>query len=351
MPHQMTGPPDPARPTSHTAGTIAERLRARVVGDAGVAVHGLGTSDSSQSTDLTFLRSKTYMQQWIERSSGPRSALVAESVLEASSKDIAARIGDRTLIVVPDVDLALIQVLTLLAPASQHREAGIHASAIVHPTANVDANAHVGPGCVIEAMASIGPRCVLVAQVYVGSRASISDGTTLHPGVRVLDRCTIGRDCILHSGVVIGADGFGYRPDGKGLLKIPHIGIVEIGDDVEIGANSCVDRAKFGSTTIGSGTKIDNLVQIAHNCIIGRSCIICGEAGLAGSVTLGDGVMLGAKVGIADNLSVGSGARVGSMSGVMNNIPAGETWLGAPAGPAQETLRMLAQLRRMGRKK
>ncbi len=177
--------------------------------------------------------------------------------------------------------------------------------------------------------------------------------STLHPHVSVLDRCIIGNDCVLHAGVAIGADGFGYRPspDGRGLLKIPHIGNVVIGDHVEIGANSCVDRAKFGSTTVGNGTKIDNLVQIAHGCRVGRSCIICGQTGMAGSVIVGDGVIIGGGVGVADNVEIGSGARIAALSGVTGNVPAGQTWMGAPAAPAGEWRRTYAAMRRMGKPK
>jgi UDP-3-O-[3-hydroxymyristoyl] glucosamine N-acyltransferase len=150
--------------------------------------------------------------------------------------------------------------------------------------------------------------------------------------------------------VVIGADGFGYRPapDGRGLAHIPHVGTVEIGDFVDVGANSCIDRAKFGATTIGSGTKIDNLVQIAHNCRIGRSCILCGQVGLAGSVVLGDGVVLGGAASVADHLTLGAGVRIAARSGVMNDIPAGETWVGLPAAPAGESMRNYAAFRRLG---
>jgi UDP-3-O-[3-hydroxymyristoyl] glucosamine N-acyltransferase len=183
------------------------------------------------------------------------------------------------------------------------------------------------------------------AYVHVGER------TVLHPNVVIYERSVVGNDCILHAGVIIGADGFGYhpRPDGRGVIKIPHIGNVVIHENVEIGANSCVDKGKFGSTVIGAGTKIDNLVQIGHNCQLGRSCILCGECGLSGSVKLGDGVVLGGRVGVADNVSIGSGARVGAYSGVSNDIPPGAVYLGVPAGPANEWKRIYGFLRRLGK--
>jgi UDP-3-O-[3-hydroxymyristoyl] glucosamine N-acyltransferase len=152
-----------------------------------------------------------------------------------------------------------------------------------------------------------------------------------------------------HQGVSIGADGFGYRPDphGGGLLKVPHLGTVEVGDRVEIGANACVDRGKFGATVVGEGTKIDNLVQIAHNCRIGRSCIIAGLCGLSGSVTLEDGVVLGGNVGIADHVTIGAGARIGAKAGVMSDVPAGRSMLGCPADDLRAALRQMAAVRKL----
>lgn len=346
--------------TVRTVGALADTLRAslatvRLIGPATAHVRGLANWDYVQADALTFLRTASFARKWLARDTAPVAALIGEATAGelGDAESLTPLLRGRTLIVVPDADLGLIEALKVFAPAGPGRTPGVHPSSVVHPSASVDATAHIGPHCVVEAGSVIGAGAVLIAQCFVGADARIGAGSTLHPGVRVLERCLVGRMCILHSGVTLGADGFGYRPrpDGRGLLKVPHIGNVVLGDDVEIGANTCVDRAKFGSTTIGHGTKIDNLVQIAHNCSIGRCCVLCGEVGLAGSVTLGDGVVLGAKVGIADNLTIGAGAQVGAAAGVMNDIPPKETWLGMPARPAKETLRMMAELRKMGRKK
>lgn len=344
-----------ARAVGALAALLSQRLgSARVMGPETTEVRGLSNWDGGDRATLTFVRSASYARKWLERDTGPHAALIADATLTelGDAESLPSRLRDRAMIVVPDADLALIEALRLLAPPAPSRAPGVHASSVVDPSAQIDAGAHVGPHCVVEARAVIGPGAVLLAGCFVGVEARIGAGTTLHPGVRVLERCVVGRACILHTGVVLGADGFGYRPrpDGRGLIKVPHIGNVVIGDDVEIGANTCVDRAKFDSTTIGDGTKIDNLVQIAHNCTIGRCCILCGQVGLAGSVTLGDGVVLGAKSGVTDNLSVGAGAQIGAGSGVINDVPAKETWLGTPARPAKETLRMMSELRKMGRK-
>ncbi|MFN5946671.1 MAG: UDP-3-O-(3-hydroxymyristoyl)glucosamine N-acyltransferase [Phycisphaerae bacterium] len=333
----------------HDVASLAALTKATLTGDATVRIARLASFDTATSGSLTFIRSADFAARWT--SSAASAALVTPEIA-ARIEALGGATAGKALRGVADVDLAMIELLTVFAPAAAARPAGVHASAVVHPTARVAASAHVGPMCVIEEGASVGEKCVLHGQVTVAAGARIGDGTTLHSGVRVLERCEIGRVCILHANVVVGADGFGYRPrpDGRGLLKVPHIGNVVIGDDVEIGAGTCIDRGKFGATTIGSGTKIDNLVQIGHNCVLGRCCIICGNAGLAGSVTMGDGVVVGGGVCVADNLSIGSGAKIAGMAGVMNDVPAGATYIGAPAMNAGEWRRMQVQMRRLGRK-
>ncbi len=226
---------------------------------------------------------------------------------------------------------------------------GIHPTAIVDPSATIGQGVHIGPHCIIGANTTIGDGVALVAQVYIGAEVSIGAISRLHPGVRVLDRCSIGSACELWPNVVIGSDGFGYvpSPDRRGLLKIPHIGTVEIGDGVEIGACSCVDRGKFGATTIGAGTKIDNHVQVGHNTQIGRGCIICGMVGIAGSVIMGDGVIVAGHSGIADGHTVGAGAVISAKAGVMCDVPPGETYFGTPAGPHKDQMRSYAALRKL----
>jgi len=176
----------------------------------------------------------------------------------------------------------------------------------------------------------------------------IGRNTTLHPNVTIYTHCRIGDDVILHANVVIGADGFGYRPDpsGRGLVKLPHRGIVEIHDRVEIGAGSCVDRARFGATVIGEGTKIDNLVQIGHNCRVGRSCVICGCTGIAGSVTIGDGVQIGGNCGLGDNLTIGNGVKIAGNAALMHDVPDGATYAGYPAMPARDYMRILGAMKK-----
>jgi UDP-3-O-[3-hydroxymyristoyl] glucosamine N-acyltransferase len=327
---------------------------AELLGPADIRLDRIDALDRAVAGSLSFIRSGAYVKEW--ESSKASAALVSRDVplgaVRETGSAASAQPHARALLVVPDADLAMVGVLELLAVTAEPAKPGVHPSAAIDPSATVSPSATIGPCCTIGAGAVIGDNALLVAQVHIGRGAKVGNGTTLHPHVSILDRCSVGASCILHSGVVIGADGFGYRPspDGRGLVKIPHIGNVVIDDHVEIGANTCVDRAKFGSTTIGSGTKIDNLVQIGHGCRIGRSCVICGKCGLSGSVVMGDGVLLGGGVSIGDNLEIGSGAKIAALSGVSSNVPPGAIWMGAPAGPAGEWRRTYAALRRMGKK-
>lgn len=208
---------------------------------------------------------------------------------------------------------------------------GIHPSAVVDAEAQIDSEASVGPLCTIGAGARIGKDVVLGAGVHIGTGVVIGEGSVLMPQVRVLDYCTIGKRVRLHSGVVIGSDGFGYYFDGGQHRKIPQVGGVVIEDDVEIGSNTTIDRARFSQTRIGLGTKIDNLVQIGHNVEIGKHCIIVAQAGIAGSTVLEDYVVIGGQVGIVDHVRIGQGTKIGSQSGINHNLEPGSNVRGAPA--------------------
>jgi UDP-3-O-[3-hydroxymyristoyl] glucosamine N-acyltransferase len=243
------------------------------------------------------------------------------------------------------------KLLEAFTPKAPHFEVDIHPTAVVDSTAIIGNGSRVGAGCYVGKDVIIGKHVTLYPNVTILDETTIGDHTTVWSGTVIRERSVIGSHCIFHTNVSIGADGFGYRPsdDGRGLVKIPHIGNVVIGNGVEIGANSCVDRGKFSSTIIGDGCKIDNLVQIAHNCVLGRSCIMAGSSGLAGSVTLGDGVIIGGSASIKDHTTIHSGATVGAGSGVMNDVPAGKTVLGYPAADSRETLKQWVALRKLAR--
>lgn len=232
----------------------------------------------------------------------------------------------------------------------------------------VTAGDGISPHAVIDPTARLEPGAVVEAGAVIGRDAMIGSGTVVAPNAVIGRSCQIGRGCyigcntsvrhaligdgvILHDGVRVGQDGFGYTPGLKGLEKVPQIGRVIIQNDVEIGANSTIDRGALGDTVIGEGTKIDNLVQIAHNVHIGRSCAIAGSCGISGSVNIGDGVMLGGQVGVADHVTIGDGVQIAASSGVMHDIPAGERWAGSPAKPAKEAFREMITLRVLAKSK
>ena len=251
------------------------------------------------------------------------------------------------LLVAEDPEAAFEAIAARLSPPAASPEPGIHPTAAVAPEATVDPSATVGACCVVEPGAIVGPATVLRPLVVVGADARVGAGCVLHPHVAVLDRCILGDRVTLHSGVVIGADGFGYQFADGVHKKLPQRGIVEIGDDVEIGANTTVDRARYGRTVIARGTKIDNLVQVAHNVSIGEHCIVVAQAGIAGSTSLGHHVVLAAQTGIIGHIEIGDGAVVAAQSGVGKSIDAGATFFGSPAQPIRDERRCIVAYRRL----
>lgn len=240
--------------------------------------------------------------------------------------------------------LAFSKVLARFAPGPVVFPPGVHASAIVGEGVRLGENVSVRPHAVIEPGAKIGARSVIGAGSYIGHDAVIGEDCRIADRVTVGARCLVGNRVILHSGVVLGSDGFGFEFQNGRHVKIPQTGIVQIDDDVEIGANTTVDRARFGRTWIGEGTKIDNLVQIAHNVQVGKHCIICAQAGVSGSTRLHDYVVLGGQVGTVGHIDIGMGSQVGAQSGVSKNVPPGQVIFGTPAMPMKEAKEQLARI-------
>lgn len=339
----MTG----ARPEASgwTTGALAELLGAELLGPDDIALSGIEPIDAAGPGALTFIRSSAYLGRWNTSRAG--AALVSRGLLAPDDRG-ALDTETRAILLVDNADLALNRLLAAVA-RDPWRPEGVSPLASIDPAAKVHGSVRVGAFVTIGPESVVGPGSILHTGVTIGAEVRIGEGCELHARVVVQDRCVIGDRVVMHPGVVIGADGFGYlpAPEGKGLVKIPHAGTVEIRNDVEIGANSCVDRGKFAPTVVGEGTKIDNLCQIAHNVRIGRSCIICGSCAIGGSSVLGDGVTLAGKVGVADNLTLGDGATVSAYSAVMRDIPAGQTWGGAPAQPFTAYMRAVAGLNRL----
>lgn len=223
-----------------------------------------------------------------------------------------------------------------------------HATAVISPSAQIGNNAHIGPNCVISDDVVIGADCVLVGNIWVGKGVTVGESTRIEPGAVLHESTVIGKNCIIHSNAVIGSDGFGFIPDKKvGLLRIPQIGKVLIQDNVEIGTCVCVDRATFGETLVSSGTKLDALVKVGHNCHIGKFCIVVSQSGIAGSSTLGDGVVLAAQSGVANHASVGNGVTVAARGGIVNSVPDGATVSGFPAQEHRKELKQLLAIKQL----
>lgn len=335
-------PGPPATPgILFTSGELAARLKGELRGSASINIRGLESLENAGSEQLSFIRDAKFWPRWTASKCG--TTLVSRRAAESAPPP-----GDRALIIVPDADAAIIHLLSTLAPAARYAP-GTHESAVIDPTAVVSPAAHIGAGVVIGPGSFVGEGAAVLAGSVLGANVTIGRHSILHPNVVVMDRCALGEHVVLHPGVVIGGDGFGYYPDPRTNMpmKIPHIGNVVIEDHVEIGSNTTIDRGKFGATRIGAGTKIDNLVQIGHNCVVGKCCIICGMCGLAGSVILGDRVTLAGGVGVADHRTIGDGATIGGRSGVVDDVPPGETWLGSPARPAKESLRIIATINQL----
>ncbi|MCI2228340.1 UDP-3-O-(3-hydroxymyristoyl)glucosamine N-acyltransferase [Polaribacter sp. MSW13] len=330
--------------TSYSISEINNILKGELIGDTDQTIIGPEEIQKANANQITFIGSKKYTKYWED--SKACAALV--------SKDVEILPGDnRVFIKVKNVDLAMAKVLELFTLMPPVFETEIHPTAVIHKTAKIGKGSKIGANCYLGKDVELGKNVVLYPNVCVFDETCIGDNTIVWSGTVIRERCIIGSNCIFHTNVSIGADGFGYRPseDGQQLVKIPHIGNVIIGNSVEIGANSCVDRAKFSSTIIGDGCKIDNLVQIAHNSVMGRSCIMAGHSGLAGSVTLEDGVIIGGSASIKDHTTIHSGATICAGSGVIGDVEAGKTVLGYPAQDARDMLKQWATVRRIVKNK
>jgi len=319
---------------SFTAAEIAREIGGEVVGDASLRLHRFAPADRAQSGDLTFAENENYFARADQSAA---SAVIVDGPFTSQSK---------VLIRVPNARIAFAKVLGLFFPEPQY-PAGAHPSAVVAASAQVAASAHIGPQCVVGEKVRIGPRTVLHGGNHVGANCQLGEDVHLFPNVVLYPGSEIGNRVRIHSGSVIGADGFGYVPDNGVHRKVPQIGNVIIGDDVELGACVTVDRGALGPTVIGRGTKIDNLVQIGHNVSIGEHSIIISQAGIAGSTKVGNYFVLGGQSGLAGHLKVGNHVTVGAQSGVMHNIPDGQKWFGYPAQPDRKTKREMIAIQQL----
>jgi UDP-3-O-[3-hydroxymyristoyl] glucosamine N-acyltransferase len=317
-----------------TIADIAKRLGGEVFGDPSLVVRGFAPADRAQPGDLTFAENENYLAR-AEQSAA--SAIIIDGPHTSSRK---------TIIRVPNARVAFAKVLPLFFPEPVFA-AGIHPTAIVPASAQVDPTAHIGPYCILGEKVRIGPRSVLHGLNYVGADCLLGEDVSLFPNVTLYPGTEVGSRVRIHSGTVVGSDGFGYVLDNGIHRKVPQIGNVIICDDVELGANVTVDRGALGPTIVGKGTKIDNLVQIGHNVTVGEHCIIVSQVGVSGSTKLGNYVILGGQVGLAGHLKIGNRVSVAAQSGVMTNIPDGEKWLWTPAQPDRQAKRQMIALQQL----
>lgn len=300
---------------------IAEQINGTIQGNPEAMIHAVNSLRLASDGELSFLNNAKHLAEL-------RACKASAVIVPADWKHEPEE--GQTLILCEDPDKAFSKVCNLFAPPPLEYAPGIHPTAFVDPTAKIGEDVYIGPNAVIMEGAEIGNGTRVCACSYVGQFSKIGEKCILHPGVRVLHRCIIGKRVYLHAGVVIGADGFGYNPTFRGLVKVPQNGIVRIDDDVEVGANSTIDRARFGITWIKKGVKIDNLVQIGHNVIVGESSVLIAQSGVAGSAELGRGVVLAAKAGVNGHITMGDGSKVLGCSAAQRSTAPGDTVYGVP---------------------
>lgn len=319
-----------------TAEMIAGLISGEVVGDKSAAVHTVSSIEGGGKGSLSYLSNPKY-EPFIY-TTGCSIVLVGRD-FEPKSEVKA------TLIRVDDVNACVLKLLEIYN-AMKPQKSGISRLASISDKAKVGKDCYIGDFAVIEAGAEIGDGAKIYPQCYIGDGVKIGEGTKLYAGVKVYEGCRIGRRCILHAGAVIGADGFGFAPNAEGGFdKIPQLGNVIIEDDVEIGANTCVDRAKTDSTIIRRGVKLDNLIQIGHNVQIGENTVASAQTGIAGTSKVGHNCFIAGQVGIADHITVGDNVKIGSQSGIDRDVPSGEVRFGYPALPGMQFYRSHAVFR------
>lgn len=314
---------------------IAELVGGELTGDPAAVITGVAGLKEAREGDISFLANDRYLPL-VRKTKA--SALV-------TGPDFAGTYPN--LIRTPHPSRAFTAITGLFVPSAEDRPRGVHPSACVDPTARLGRGVAVGPAAVIGPDVEIGDDTIVDSGAVVGAGCRIGAASRLYPRVTVYPGCRIGSRVFIHAGAVIGSDGFGYETISGRHEKIPHVGTVVIEDDVEIGSNTCIDRGRFRETRIGRGTKIDNLVQVAHNVHVGPDCLIVSQAGISGSAVLGRGVVLAGQVGVVGHVEIGDGAVVGARSGVPKSVPPGSVVLGEPARPIGEQKRILALIGRL----
>jgi UDP-3-O-[3-hydroxymyristoyl] glucosamine N-acyltransferase len=317
-----------------TAEAIAALISGELIGDGSTAISGIAPLDRAQESELSILSSAKYAPML----AGTKAGIV---LVDPEFREVAGQPRARIIVKQP-----LEKLLSLLPRLYPEKAAvpGVAATARLGKGAEIGERVSIGDYAVIGAGAKLGRGATIGAHCVIGDGVSIGEGARLLPGVTIYPGATLGARTIVHSGARIGCDGFGYVFRDGVHSKIPHVGRCLIGDDVEIGANTTIDRGSIDDTVVGNGTKIDNLVHVAHNVRIGQKCLLMAQVGIAGSATIGDGAIIAGQAGISGHVSIGAGARIAAQAGVFGDVPAGESWSGYPARPHRESLRASAAL-------
>ena len=321
---------------------ITTLVQGELIGNCKDLIFAPEQIESAKKGNVTIIGNSKYTRLW--KTSNASMAIVYEGIKILPGEG-------KAFVKVKNADLAMAILLDAFEPEPPYFDSDIHPTAVVNKTAKLGDGCKIGANSYVGKNVIIGDNVIIYPNVSIFDDTSIGNETIIWSGTVIRERSKIGSQCIFHSNVSIGSDGFGYRPsiDGRGLVKIKHIGNVVIGNAVEVGANSCIDRGKFSATILGDGCKIDNLVQIGHNSVLGKCCIMAGNSGLAGSVTLGDGVIIGGSASIKDHVTIHSGATVGAGSGVISDVEAGKTVIGYPACDSREKMKQWVALRKLGR--
>ena len=314
---------------------IAMQVQGELIGDGSCIIESVAPLDEAREGSISVLINARQSRRL--ESTGATAVIVSREIDQAPVPIIR----------VASPEVALVTLLSTYFARHRPAEGGVHPTARIHPLADVDDEADIGAHVSVGPHTTVGKGACIGQNVAVGAQCRIGEGTWIFANATLYDRVSLGKGVIVHGGVVIGSDGFGYFQGSGGAIKVPQVGGVEIGDDVEIGANSTIDRATMGMTRIGRGTKIDNLVQIGHNVMIGDHVTICAQVGIAGSTVVESGTLIGGQAGLSDHIHVGAGSRIGGQAGVTKSIPSGSTVSGYPARPHNQARRIEAAIKRL----
>lgn len=323
-----------------TARAIASIINGKVEGDGNVEVSTFAKIEEGEPGAISFLANPKYTHYIYDTRS---------SIVLVSNDFVAERPISATLIRVDNPYETVAKLLEMAQASTMRLPTGVETPSYISEGVEIPEDTYIGAFAYVGKNVNLGKGVKLYPQTYLGDNVCIGDNTIVYPGAKIYHGCRIGSNCIIHAGVVIGADGFGFAPDAEGVYnKIPQLGIVEIADNVEIGANTTIDRATMGATRIAKGVKLDNLIQVAHNVEIGENTVMASQVGVAGSTKIGSQCMIGGQVGFAGHISVGDKVTIGAQSGIPNNVKDGMTLMGYPALPGRDFARQCAYLKRLG---